>query len=233
MGKDKGESVMRRSVVVVWLCLALTALSVAAAAPRPQGAGEDTAVAAESGATAVHLAVEDERPLRVALLPLIDRTGGWLSRRMADELTERLEAELRLPLNDVMQWVVYVPEDEGETARDEMLRAAGKKAKLETILPELAENLEADLVVCLEISSCYERRFFRWNGEMGIETVAALTLYGYDARKGREICEPAARFAYDDYHPSREADVLLLEALDEALRRAAFRAELMTAVRRP
>ena len=127
MGKDKGESVMRRSVVVVWLCLALTALSVAAAAPRPQGAGEDTAVAAESGTTAVHLEVEDERPLRVALLPLIDRTSGWLSRRMADELTERLEAELRLPLNDVMQWVVYVPEDEGEAARDEMLRAAGKR----------------------------------------------------------------------------------------------------------
>ena len=221
---------MRRSIVVVGLCLALTALSVAVAAPRPQGSG----IAAESGENrAAHFAVEAERPLRVALLPLIDRTGGWLNRRTADELTERLEEESRLPLNDVMQWVAYVPEGEGEAALDEMLRAAGKKAKLETILPELAERLGADLVVCLEVRSCYERRYFRWNGEMGIETVAALTLYGYDARKRRKICEPVSRVAHDDYHPSREADVLLLEALDEALRRAALRAEFMAAVRRP
>lgn len=174
-----------------------------------------------------------EHPQRVALLPLLERGNGRLSPRLKEALTERLSAEVRLPLNDTMHWISYVSEEESETAFDKILQDRGKRASLAEVLKDVSQACGADLTLLLEVRSLYERRFFKWNGEMGLESVAALTLWGYDARRDRLIEEPVSRFAHDDYHPSREAAVLLQEALEEALRRAGIHEQLMAEVRKP
>ena len=165
-----------------------------------------------------------DRPKRVALLPLLDRSNGRLSPRLKEALAERLSAEVHLPLNDTMHWLSYVPEEESETVFDKSLQDRGKKASLAAALKDVSQACGADLTLLLEVRSLYERHFFKWNGEMGLESVAALTLWGYDAQRDRLI-------AYDDYHPSREASVLLQEALEEALRRAGIHEQLMAEVR--
>ena len=172
-----------------------------------------------------------DRPKRVALLPLLDRSNSRLSPRLKEVLADRLSAEVRLPLNDTMHWLSYVPEEKSETAFDKSLQDRGKKASLAAALKDVSQACGADLTLLLEVRSLYERRFFKWNGEMGLESVAALTLWGYDAQRDRLIEEPVSRFAYDDYHPSREASVLLQEALEEALCRAGIHEQLMAEVR--
>lgn len=160
---------------------------------------------------------------RVAIIPLIDRTGGWLSKRGAARLMDRMDREFHIPLNETMHWVEFVNEDEAANALSEALSAQGKKAKPELAARDASQALDADLVLFLVVNQCYQHIFYggwRWGGEMYIESVASLIVFGYDRKHDRLIRVPASRFERTDYHPSYEAEELAMEALDEALQGA-------------
>lgn len=162
------------------------------------------------------------RTKRVVLIPLIDRTG-WLTRSAAENLTARMDRELHIPLNDTMHWAEFLDEDEAATALKEALAAQGKKAKPELAAREVAQKLDADLVLFLVVDQFYQHifhSFFFGDGGLYIESAASVVVYGYDARHDRLIKSPASRFEHTDYHPAYEAEALALEALDEALREA-------------
>ena len=195
----------------------LLVLSPVFAEASPAGSGPPARIPAEDARAAVH------SPFRIALVPLVDRTGGWLDSATAADVMRRLAEELRIPLNDTMHWAVYVPEEESEAALMEALRAQGKKARVTAAMKPLAARLDADLVICPEVTSFYERRFMTFRGETVVETSVRLTLHGYDAGHDRLIKESAGHFAVNDYHPSYEAGPLLMAALDEALDEANLR----------
>ena len=171
-------------------------------------------------------ALETQQPQsqtkRVALIPLIDNTGGWLSRSGAERLMDRMDRELHIPLNDTMRWVDFINEDEAAAALREALSSQGKKAKPELAARDAAQILGADLVLFMVMERCYQCIFhsWHWDGETYIESYAALTVYGYDKRHDRLIRVPASRFERTDYNPAYEAEELAMEALDEALREA-------------
>ena len=205
---------MKRSAVVfVFALLFLSVFGSAAFASDGAAARENSPPA---GAEAARQAK------RVARVPLIDRTGGWLSRSGAERLTERMERELHVPLNETMHWVEFLDEDETAAAIDEAMAAQGKKAKPELAARDAAQKLGADLVLFLVVEHLHQFIYhsFGWDGEMCIESSARLVVYGYDARHERPIKAPAWRFERTTYHPSLEAEELAAEALDEALRDA-------------
>ena len=183
-----------------------------------------TAFAEPPEATAEVRAEQSQRQTkRVAIIPLIDRTGGWLSKSGAARLMDRMDREFHIPLNETMHWVEFVNEDEASHALGEALSAQGKKAKPEIAARNAAQALDADLVLFLVVNQCYQHIFYggwRWDGETWIESVVSLTVYGYDRRHDRLIRVPASRFERTDYHPAYEAEELAMDALDEALREA-------------
>ncbi len=156
---------------------------------------------------------------RVALIPLIDRTGGWLTKSGAERLTDRMDRELHVPLNDAMHWVEFISEDEAAAAFREAMDAQGKKAKPEIAARDAAKILDADLVLLLVVNQFYQRIYhsFRWDFASYIESSAELVVYGYDAGHDRLIRSPASRFERAEYHPAYEVEELAAEALDEAL----------------
>ncbi|MBR5163705.1 MAG: hypothetical protein IKW79_06750 [Schwartzia sp.] len=197
-------------VLACLLALGGTALGAEATDPAP----EANAPPAETQAV--------RRTKRVALIPLIDRTG-WLTKSAAESLTDRMDRELHIPLNDTMHWAEFLNEDETAAALKEALAAQGKKAKPELAAREVAQKLDADLVLFLVVNQFYQHIFhsiFFGDGELYIESAASVVVYGYDARHDRLIKAPASRFEHTEYLPAYEAEVLALEALDEALREA-------------
>ena len=201
------------AVALVWLLACGTAASAAAAE-----------TATEQPSEAIHTTVEptQRQSKRVAVIPLIDRTGGWLSKRGAARLMDRMDQEFHIPLNETMHWVEFVNEDEAAEALREALSAQGRKQTPELAARDAAKTLDADLVLFMVMERCYQHIFhsFWWDGETYIESAAALTVYGYDRRHDRLIRVPASRFERTDYHPAYEAEELAMEALDEALREA-------------
>lgn len=183
-----------------------------------------TMFAAQLEATVETRTVQTQRQTkRVAIIPLIDRTGGWLSQSGAARLMDRMDREFHIPLNETMHWVEFVNEDEASSVLGGAFSAQGKKARPELAARDAAQELDADLVLFLVVDQCYQRIFYggwHWDGETYIESAASLTVYGYDRRHDRLIREPASRFERTTYHPSHEAEELALDALDEALREA-------------
>ncbi|MBQ7515231.1 MAG: hypothetical protein IJS96_03020 [Schwartzia sp.] len=163
------------------------------------------------------------RPFRIALVPVIDATGGWLDNQTATELMLRLEQELHIPLNNTMHWAEYLPEDDSWAALKVEMKERGAKARLRDAMQPLAAKLGADLTVAVEVTSFYEYRYINWEGETVIETSTRLTLFAYDAATDRLIKKTAGGFDVNSYHPSYEAGPKLLEALDDALTEADLR----------
>ena len=205
---------MKRGAFVLALALLCLSIFNAAAFASGEGTAQENAPPARTEA--------GQQAKRVALIPLIDRTGGWLSRQGAERLMARMDRELHIPLNETMHWVEFLSEDEAALALNEALAAQGKKAKPEIAARDVARALDADLVLFLVVEHIHQLFFhsFGWDGEMFIESSARLVVYGYDARHDRLIKSPAWRFERTAYHPSYEAEELAAEALDEALREA-------------
>ena len=192
------------------LALSKTTVASEAAAPVPETAAPPVRTEAA------------RQTKRIALIPLIDRTG-WLTKSAAENLTARMDRELHIPLNDAMHWAEFLDEDETAAALHEALAAQGKKARPELAARTVAQALQADLVLFLVVNQFYQHVFhhFLFGGsDLYIESAASVTVYGYDARHDRLIKAPAARFEHTEYHPAYEAEALALEALDEALREA-------------
>ena len=209
---------MKRRIYAVFACACLLACAGTSSAASQEATVETAATAVETRAEQTQ-----RQTKRVAIIPLIDRTGGWLSKAGAARLMDRMDREFHIPLNETMHWVEFINEDEASKALGEALSAQGKKAKPEIAARDAAQILDADLVLFMVMEQCYQRMFYggwRWDGETYIESSASLTVYGYDRRHDRLIRVPASRFERTDYHPAYEAEELAMDALDEALREA-------------
>ena len=166
---------------------------------------------------------EQRTTKRIAVVPVLDGTGGWLTPAGFSLLQDRMDHELHIPLNETMHWAEFIDEDEAKTAFRAAIDAQGKKKKPELAAREAARALSADLVACLVVDQFYEHIVMGWRGITYIESAVHLTVYGYDAVHDRLIKAPGYRWEQSEYHPSHEVEVLASEALDEALREADLR----------
>lgn len=167
----------------------------------------------------------NEKPMRIALVPVIDRTGGWISAGELDRILERLEREIHVPLNDTMHWVEYVPYDDTESAFARAVAKGSRKNAFKDAVSTVAETLPADFVLCVVVEQHYQHEFFSWgwDPDLMVESVASLTLYAYDKKSDKTIKKSASRWERDEYSLSNDVQALTMEALDQVIREADIR----------
>lgn len=177
----------------------------------------------EGGNTAVQQ--NTEQPLRIALVPVVDRTGGWISRGELDEILERMEQEIHVPLNETMHWVEHLPYSDVESAFNDGLRKGSKKSAIIEAVRDVSETVPADLVICAVVETHYQREFLsmNWDSSFMVESIAALSLYVYDKKTDKVKDYHASRWERDEYSLSIDVQALTMDALEEVLRDADIR----------
>ncbi len=215
---------MRKICLVLLICLALVSSAAYAGGADENGKSDEknneSVVVIEN--EMIRGKEKKSRPLVIAVAPLIDKTGGWMDREIAGSLMSRIYDELHVPLNDTMNWVEFKNEGDAQNALSESLKRQGKKSKMTLVMRDMAESMNVDIALCLVVDACYQRTFMGFGLERGlmVESVASLTLYGYDRKNDRPIKESASRWERDEYGPAHDIDVMIMDALDEALRDA-------------
>jgi len=169
--------------------------------------------------------------LQIAVLPVLDETGGWLDQERAAGLQRLLYEETRIPLNDCLQIASYETGEKLlpvlERLEAEQRAQTGKKRIDDKLLaPKLAEALNADLVVYLRVKSYYQRLYHSFEHGMQIETLVDLRLNGYDRRAGRLIHENVTRHVRDDYSLNNTAAAQAEDALYYLLGRAQLKSAI-------
>ena len=150
---------MKRNAYILSLTLVFLAVFGAAAFASDGSDAQQNAPPVQADAM--------RRAKRVALIPLIDRTGGWLSQSGAGRLMARMDRELHIPLNETMHWVDFLSEDEAAAALNEAMAAQGKKAKPELAARDAAQKLDADLMLFLVVEHIHQFIYhsFGWRGK--------------------------------------------------------------------
>ena len=166
-----------------------------------------------------------DTPLRIALVPVVDRTGGWISKGELDEILERMEKEIHVPLNETMHWVEYLPYSDVETAFNNGLRKGSKKSAIVEAVRDVSETVPADLVICAVVETHYQHEFIslNWDRDFMVESIASLSLYVYDKKTDKVKDYHASRWERDEYSLAIEVQVLTMDALEEVLRDADIR----------
>ncbi|MBQ1917540.1 MAG: hypothetical protein II175_00100 [Schwartzia sp.] len=166
-----------------------------------------------------------EKPLRIALVPVVDRTGGWISRGEMDEILERMEQEIHVPLNETMHWVEHLPYSDVEYAFKDGLKSGRKKSIYADAIRSVSETVPADLVICAVVETHYQREFLsmNWDSSFMVESIASLSLYVYDKKSDKVKDYHASRWERDEYSLSIDVQALTMDALEEVLRDADIR----------
>ena len=165
-------------------------------------------------------------PLRVAILPVMDQTGGWLDRDSAVVLSARLRQEFHVPLNGLLQAVEYVPSEDITAAYrqlEQTARLQGKKLTPAETTRQLAAALPADLVLELAVDSWYEHTYLNGDGDSCVDVCVGLTLYGWNQRAKTPVRESAGRCVSDDCAVVGGAERQGSDALEEILQKTQFR----------
>ena len=211
--------------------LLLLLSSVAFAAPKAE---ELAPSATPSEATAA-------KPLRLARVPLIVRST-YADRAAVERLEDRLDLALHVPLNDTMHYVEEIPQSDVEDALDDVLADLSqekKRVRMKDAMPELAERLDADLVICPVLTDYREFIFYGGGGwgwdfdgdTMRLESYVALELDGYDRAEGKNFSKSTSRFYHDSYRSMGRASYLAQEALESLIQETDINKRIMRPVK--
>ncbi len=170
---------------------------------------------------------QERVPLRVARVPMQVLWGGALTREGLEALETKMGRALHVPLNGVLQWVEYLPEEETLAALRQVmaeLRQGNSKARLKDAMKPLAEKLGADLVVCPVIEYYHQDTYWGfWNGETILHSDVRISLMGYQKGKRTPFSETESRFYRGSYSSWGLADVLAEECMDKVIEETGIR----------
>ena len=151
-------------------------------------------------------ATASAQPVRIARLPIIFQSTIPDEETRAD-LETKITRAIHIPLNGTLQLAEYLPPDESARALDGLwqnISAQNKKANLSDAMRPLAQNLDADLIVCpvLKKYSQYVTMGFGWNSDTYIVSQAAAELIVYD-RRSDELTVKKNSQIYNDVYSLR------------------------------
>lgn len=167
------------------------------------------------------------QPKRIAILPVYDESGQ-LTEDSRQKLQERIRQELHVPLNGTLQAVEYVPDETCAQALDTLM-AQGKAqtgARMQNAMQPLADELSADVVVCVVITQYYAHYYMDWENERCIDSYAGLRIFGYDRCHNRSLDRRTTRWVNDTCSSGGTADDMLMQGLEELLQKAKLRATI-------
>ena len=161
------------------------------------------------------------QPVRIARLPIIFQCTTPDDETCA-ELETKINRAVHIPLNGTLQLAEYLPPD--ESARElnalwQNISAQNKKASLSDAMRPLAQNLDADIVVCpvLKQYSQYVSLGFGWNCETYLVSQARAELIVYDRRSDELVDKKFSQFFNDTYSLRGTASFLAKICFDRVI----------------
>ncbi|MBR3498939.1 MAG: hypothetical protein IKO05_08110 [Selenomonadaceae bacterium] len=166
-------------------------------------------------------ATASAQPVRIARLPIIFRSTIPDEETRA-ELETKITRAIHIPLNGTLQLAEYLPPDESARALDDLwqnISAQNKKANLSDAMRPLAQELDADLIVCpvLKKYSQYVTMGFGWNSDTYIVSQAAAELIVYDRRSDELTVKKNSQIYNDVYSQRGTASALSKVCFDKII----------------
>ena len=172
-------------------------------------------------------ATASAQPVRIARLPIIFQSTIPDEETRA-ELETKITRAIHIPLNGTLQLAEYLPPDESARALDDLwqnISAQNKKANLSDAMRPLAQELDADLIVCpvLKKYSQYVTMGFGWNSETYIVSQAAAELIVYDRRSDELTVKKNSQIYNDVYSLRGTASALSKICFDKIIESSGLR----------
>ena len=172
-------------------------------------------------------ATASAQPVRIARLPIIFQSTIPDEETRA-ELETKITRASHIPLNGTLQLAEYLPPDESARALEDLwqnISAQNKKANLSDAMRPLAQELDADLIVCpvLKKYSQYVTMGFGWNSETYIVSQAAAELIVYDRRSDELTVKKNSQIYNDVYSLRGTASALSKICFDKIIESSGLR----------
>ena len=172
-------------------------------------------------------ATASAQPVRIARLPIIFQSTIPDEETRAD-LETKITRAIHIPLNGTLQLAEYLPPDESARALDDLwqnISGQNKKANLSDAMRPLAQELDADLIVCpvLKKYSQYVTMGFGWNSETYIVSQAAAELIVYDRRSDELTVKKNSQIYNDVYSLRGTASALSKICFDKIIESSGLR----------
>lgn len=171
-----------------------------------------------------------QTPVRIAVLPIIVRSATPDADTCA-ELQVKLARATHIPLNGTLKVAEYIPPDESKKILAEMwksMRSANKKTKIQDAMRPLAEDLDADIIVCsilLQYSQNYNGAFT--SSETYLDSQVRAELIVYDRRTNNLVDKKASRMYHDAMSKFGTASFLAKECFDKLIEETKLRQTIM------
>ena len=166
----------------------------------------------------------DRAPKRIAILPVINENGN-AQPEIEQYIKAELEDKLHIPLNGTLHIYEYIPQTDILKALPE-LNVPDKSHKFDmNRLKAAAEEVSADLIVGVVITSLYEYQYPH-DEETILDSNVTLHLIGYDKTKDEFIHLKSQKSFTDEYSLAGTIDALSREALNKVLNKIDFKKDV-------
>lgn len=164
--------------------------------------------------------VSAQEPVKIARLPIILRAAQPDAETCA-ELETKLARAVHIPLNGTLQVAEYIPPADAAKVLAEMwksMRAADGKVKIQAAMRPLAEDLDADLIICpilLQYSQNVGGAFTSIETYLSSQVRAELIVY--DRRTDNLVDKKTSRMYRDAMSNFGTASFLAKECFDRLI----------------
>ncbi|MBP2627736.1 MAG: hypothetical protein H6Q68_2447 [Firmicutes bacterium] len=135
---------------------------------------------------------------RVAVLPVFYRNNISINKDVEKIITKALVDKFHMPLSNIVTFFEIIPETEVFTALPVHLKDK-KKSKLENnLLAEVADKLNADIVIAAELTSCRSNSRTNLEGDWIQETDLAIRIISYHRPSGKYTIRQDHQFYLND-----------------------------------
>ena len=149
-------------------------------------------------------------PVRIARLPIIFNSTIPDYETCA-ELETKLARASHIPMNKTLQVAEYLPTKDSTQALQilwQEMRSANKKARLQDAMRPLAQNLDADIIICPVLLS-YSQHVENFVGfETYLQSYVKVELIVYDRRADSLVDKKASQMYHDVLSTTGTADYL-------------------------
>lgn len=167
-----------------------------------------------------------KKPIRIARLPIIIQRN-ILDAETAALLEVKIARAVNIPLNKTLKIAEYISTRESKQALGtiwQRMRAQNRNAKLSDAVRILADEIDADLVVCPFLQH-YEQRIspVSFSFETHLSSYVTAEMIVYDKSTGNLIDKRVSRRFSDNYNRFGTASYLAGECIDQLIQDTGLR----------
>lgn len=155
--------------------------------------------------------------LKVAVLPVFSNENIAVNKDVERIIANALVNKFHMPLSKIVAFFTIIPESEVIAALPVQLKGK-KKSKLDrNLLAEVADKLNADIVIAAEIKSYRSDSIMNWDGDLLITTDLAIRVIHFHRPSGKFMARQDHEFYSGDDIQSGQPDYIADHMIYELL----------------